>query len=129
MLDLQFRKLLQLGRIHSTLSYLCYSRASKEEDSKQGEENAPRMNRMDNRCQRRNNDTKRRQRLSRVRAVDKAQSSRDGDVGTSKRSWSQNVSFGMRPEVRKGLQGVFNDSRGYDNQEDIAGRMELTAWT
>ena len=55
MFDLQDRKLLGLRRSHRALIYLCDRSTSKEEHNEQREEDAPRMYRMDNSCQRCNN--------------------------------------------------------------------------
>ena len=83
MLDLQACKLpLFKKTVWSILVYFGHSSAGKKEHSEQREENTPRMYSMDNRCRPRDNDTKGCQRLSRIRAVNKAQNSWGRDIGT-----------------------------------------------
>ena len=62
---------------------------------------------VDNCCRCRNNDAQRRERFSRIRAVHKAQSRRDGDIGT-KRVRGQKVFLGIIFESRKRSQEYFN---------------------
>ena len=82
MLDLHDCKLPRLRQVYRTLFYLGYSSTGKEEDSEQGEENAPGMDSMDDCSPCSDSDTQGSQRLSRISAVDEAQSCGDGDVGT-----------------------------------------------
>ena len=89
MLDLQDRKLLKFQGVDRGLSYLGDGGTSKEEYDEQREEDAPRMYGMDDRCQRCNNDTEGCERLPGIRAVNKAQSRGDGDVGTKRVSESE----------------------------------------
>ena len=64
MLDLHDCKLLRPPKVHKTLLYLGHSSTGKEEHSEQGEEDAPRMDSMDDSSPRSDSDTQGSQRLS-----------------------------------------------------------------